>query len=247
MVTADWYSINLHGAIDTTDFQTVIDRCLAGQTIYCPQLIFAAGATQPGQVKVSPLNSALDSVSGLDVTAHYAHPLLDGTLAWDLTGSYMDQQTRTALGITYDRAGALGGSPDVYASGIPKLKATLAATYAQDAFSFTVQTRVIGSAVLSNGTQNQPGVISAFLGSNGVLTRGDIRGLVDDNGVSAVAYLDLRASWRWNEAVQFYAAMDNANDASPPIIATTSGGNLPNSGVYDVMGRTFRLGVRVSN
>jgi outer membrane receptor protein involved in Fe transport len=105
-LTADWYSINLHGAIDTTDFQTVIDRCLAGQAIYCPQLVFAGGASQPGQIKVLPLNSAVDSVSGLDVTAHYTHPLLDGSLAWDLTGTYMDQQTRTALGITYDRAGA---------------------------------------------------------------------------------------------------------------------------------------------
>jgi outer membrane receptor protein involved in Fe transport len=109
-----------------------------------------------------------------------------------------------------------------------------------------MQGRFIGSAVLSNGTQGQPGVISAFLGTNGVLTRGDIRGLVDDNGIGAVAYLDLRAAWRWTETVQFYGAMDNVGDISPPTIATTSGGNLPNAGVYDVLGRTFRIGVRFS-
>jgi len=246
-LSADWYSINLHGAIDTTDFQTVIDRCLAGQTIYCSQLVFTGGATQPSQVNVAPLNSALDSVSGLDVTAHYTHPLLEGALAWDLVGTYMDQQTRTALGITYDRAGALGGSPDTYASGIPKLKANLSATYTQDAVSFTVQGRFIGSAVLSNGTQGQPRLVSASLSSGGVLTRGDIRGLVDDNSIGAVAYLDLRASYRWTENVQFYGAMDNLADVSPPAVATTAGGNLPNSGVYDVLGRTFRIGVRVNN
>jgi len=245
-LTADWYSINLHGAIDTTDFQTVIDRCLAGQAIYCPQLVFSGGAVQPTQVNTVPLNSTQDSVSGLDVTAHYTHPLLEGSLAWDLTGTYMDQQTRTALGVTYDRAGALGGTPDAYAAGIPKLKAILAATYAQDAVSFTVQGRFIGSAVLSNGTEGQPGIISASLSPNGALTRGDIRGLVDDNGIGAVAYLDLRASYRWTDAVQFYGAMDNVADVSPPIIATTSGGNQPNPGVYDVLGRTFRIGVRVS-
>ena len=245
-LTADWYSINLHGAIDTTDFQTVIDRCLAGDAVYCPQLVFAGGAARPTQVNVFPLNSALDSVSGLDVTAHYAHPLLDGSLAWDLTGTYMDQQTRTALGITYDRAGALGASPDVYASGIPKLKANLSATYTRDAWSFTVQGRFVGSAVLSNGTQGQPRIVSASLSSTGVLTRGDILGLVDANSSDAVAYLDLRASWRWTDNVQFYGAMDNVGDVSPPIVATTSGGNLPNSGVYDVLGRTCRIGVRVS-
>jgi outer membrane receptor protein involved in Fe transport len=246
-LTADWYSINLHGAIDTTTFQTVIDRCLAWQTIYCSQLVFAGGAAQPTQVNLVPLNATADSVSGLDVTAHYTHPLLEGSLSWDLTGTYMDQQTRTALGVTYDRAGALGGTPDAYAAGIPKLKAMLAATYHQDAFSFTLQGRFVGSAVLSNGTEGQPGIISASLSSAGVLTRGDIRGLVDDNSVGAVAYLDLRASWRWTDTVQFYGAMDNAADTAPPIIATTSGGNQPNAGVYDVLGRTFRVGVRVSN
>jgi outer membrane receptor protein involved in Fe transport len=71
--------------------------------------------------------------------------------------------------------------------------------------------------------------------------------LVDDNSIGAVAYLDLRVSYRWTDAVQFYGAMDNVGDVSPPIIATTGGGNQPNSGVYDVLGRAFRIGVRVSN
>jgi outer membrane receptor protein involved in Fe transport len=245
-LSADWYSINIHGAIDTIDYQTLIDRCLAGQTIYCGQLVFTGGS-QPSQVNVFPLNSAEDSTSGLDVAANYTHPLLEGTLSWDLTGNYTDQQTRTAQGITYDRAGALGGSPDVYAAGIPKLRANLAATYQQGPLSFTVQGRLIGSAVLSNGTQGVSRLVSASLSSAGVLTRGDIQGLVDDNSIGAVTYLDLRGSWRWNDNVQFYAAMDNAGNVSPPIIATTGGGNMPNTGVYDVLGRTVRFGVRFAD
>ena len=245
-LSADWYSINIHGAIDSVDFQTLIDRCLAGQAVYCPQLVFN-GAAQPGQINVFALNSAVDSVSGLDVTANYIHPLLDGTLSWDLTGNYTDQQTRTAQGITYDRAGALGGSPDVYASGIPKLRANLSASYQQGPLSVTVQGRLIGSAVLSNGTQGVARIAPASLSPAGVLTRGDIRGLVDDNSIPAIGYVDLRGSYRWNESVQFYAAMDNVGDVAPPIIATTGGGNTPTSGVYDVLGRTIRFGVRISD
>jgi len=246
-LSADWYSINIHGAIDSVDFQTLIDRCLAGQTIYCSQLVFNNGPAQPSQVNVFPLNSAIDSVSGLDVTANYAHDLLDGTLTWDLMGNYTDQQTRTAQGITYDRAGALGGSPDVYASGIPKLRANLSATYAQGPVSFTVQGRLIGSAVLSNGTQGVARIASASLSPAGVLTRGDIRGLVDDNSIPAIGYVDLRGAYRWSENVQFYAAMDNVGDTAPPVIPTTGGGSAPNSGVYDVLGRTIRFGVRVND
>lgn len=245
VLSADWYSINIHGAIDTVDFQTIIDRCLAGQTVYCPQLVFAGGAVQPTQVNVFPLNAAVDSTSGLDVTAHYAHPLYTGALNWDLTGNYTDQQTRTARGITYDRAGALGASPDAYASGIPKLRAILAATYQEGPLSFTAQTRFIGSAVLSNGAT--AGVPAASINGAGVVTRGEIRGVVDDNSIPAIAYLDLRAAWRVTEKVQLYGALDNLMDTAPPSIPSTGAGSGTNQMVYDALGRTIRMGVRLNN
>ncbi len=34
---------------------------------------------------------------------------------------------------------------------------------------------------------------------------------------------------------------------SPPIIAATGGGNTPNAGIYDTLGRTVRIGVRFNN
>jgi iron complex outermembrane receptor protein len=246
-LSADWYSINIHGAIDTVDFQTIIDRCLAGQQIYCGHLVFAGGAAQPTQVNVFPLNSAVDSISGLDLAANYSHPLLSGSLTWDLIGNYTDQQTRTARGITYDRAGALGASPDVYASGAPKFRATLSATYQEGPLSLTVQERFIGSARLSNGTQGQPGVISASLSPAGVLTRGDIYGLVDDNGIGGVAYLDLRASYRVRDNIQLYAAIDNLANEAPPAIPSTGGNNGTNQQIYDALGRAIRIGVGFSN
>lgn len=246
-LSADWYSINIHGAIDTVDFQTIIDRCLAGQQIYCGQLVFGGGAAQPTQVNVFPLNSAVDSVSGLDMAASYVHPLMSGNLTWDLMGNYTDQQTRTARGVTYDRAGALGASPDVYASGMPKFRATLAATYQEGALSLTVQERFIGSARLSNGTQGQPGIISASLSPAGVLTRGDIYGLVDDNGIGPVGYTDLRASYQVRENIRLYAAMDNLFDEAPPAIPSTGGNNGTNQQIYDALGRAFRIGVGFTN
>jgi iron complex outermembrane receptor protein len=245
-LSADWYSISIHGAIDTTDFQTIIDRCLAGQQVYCPQLVFAGGAVQPTQVNVFPLNAALDATSGLDLAASYSHPLLDGAMTWSLNGNYTAEQTRTALGVTYDRAGALGGSPDVYASGIPKTRAILAGTYDQGPFSVTAQTRFIGPAQLTNGTQGQAAIRSASLTPAGVLTRGDIMGLVDNNDIEAVAYLDLRASYRWTENVSLYGALDNLTDTAPPPVPSTSGGNSTNPLVYDTLGRVIRFGVRVN-
>ena len=246
-LSADWYSINIHGAIDTVDFQTIIDRCLAGQQIYCPQLLFPNAAGQPTQINVFPLNSAVDSTSGLDLSAAYTHPLLDGSMTWSLNGNYTDQQTRTAQGITYDRAGALGASPDNYAAGIPKLRAILASTYAQGPWSLTAQGRFIGSARLTNGPQGQAAIKSASLSTAGALTRGDIFGLVDDNSIGAVAYLDLRASYRFAEHFQLYGAIDNLTDVAPPAIPSTGGGNGTNQMIYDAIGRAIRVGVRLQD
>jgi len=246
-LSADWYSINIHGAIDTVDFQTIINRCLAGQQIYCPQLVFAGGASQPTQVNVFPLNSDLESTSGLDLAAHYSHSLLGGTMTWELNANYTDQQTLTSQGITYDSAGALGASPDVYASGIPKLRALLSDTYKEGSWSFTVQGRFIGAARLTNGTEGVAAIPSASLSNTGVLSGGDILGLVDDNNIGAIAYLDLRISYRWNEHFLVYGAMDNVTDVAPPAIPSAEGGNGTNQMVYDALGRTIRVGVRLTD
>ncbi len=64
-LSADWYSINIHGAIFATGFQTVLNRCGAGETIYCGQIITNASGLVT-QVNVFPLNAASDSISGLD-------------------------------------------------------------------------------------------------------------------------------------------------------------------------------------
>jgi outer membrane receptor protein involved in Fe transport len=77
-----------------------------------------------------------------------------------------------------------------------------------------------------------------------VLKRGDIAGLVDDNAIPAIAYLDLRASWQVSEQLALYGAMDNVTNVGAPVIPTTSGTSFTNTQVYDGLGRSFRIGVR---
>jgi outer membrane receptor protein involved in Fe transport len=244
-LSADWYSINIHGSIFSTGYQSVLNRCGAGETIYCNQITLD-GAGHATNINVFPLNAATESVSGLDFQANYTTPFLDGNVDLMAVGNYVDQQSRSALGITYDSAGALGGSPDSYASSQPKFRATLGATYNEGPWSVTAQTRLIGSARLSNGTQGQPGVVQASLNGAGALTTGTIMGVVDNNGLPFIAYMDLRGSYSFNDHFQVYGAMDNVGDKSPPIVATTQGGSGTNALVYDALGRTVRVGVRIN-
>ena len=72
-------------------------------------------------------------------------------------------------------------------------------------------------------------------------------GLVDDNNIGAVGYMDLRASYRWSPHLQIYGAIDNVTDVAPPQIVSTSGGTGTNQMIYDALGRAIRMGVRVND
>jgi iron complex outermembrane receptor protein len=71
---------------------------------------------------------------------------------------------------------------------------------------------------------------------------------VDNNGVPAVAYADLRLSCNWSEGVNLYGAVDNVFDTPPPSIPNSLGGNSGaqnyNLQIYDGLGRQFRVGLR---
>jgi outer membrane receptor protein involved in Fe transport len=72
---------------------------------------------------------------------------------------------------------------------------------------------------------------------------------VDDNSLSEVAYLDLRGSYKWNDNVQFYLAVDNTLNTPPPSTPSTQTASsylyvAVRDDVYDSLGRMYRAGVR---
>jgi len=240
-MSLDWYSINIHGGIFTTNAQTIVNRCLQGESVYCPLLLFdpaQLGGTVPYRVNATPANAASIKTSGLDLQANYVMDLFSGNLSWMLRGNYTAELTQTAIGVTYDRAGSLGSPLSYASSGLPKTRGILAATYTQGPWSGTVQGRFFGGAVLTNGVENLPAnVVRASLSATGVLTPGVGNGnLIDNNNVNPVAYLDLRLSYRWSDNINLYGAIDNFTNVPRPEDGS--------SAAYDVLGRTYRVGLR---
>jgi outer membrane receptor protein involved in Fe transport len=241
-VSLDWYSIDIHQGIYTTSAQTEVNRCLQGQTVYCQFLSFSPtqfNGLVPYSVASIPANAADIKTSGIDMSANYAMGLFDGSLLWELRGNYTDEYTQNAIGVSYDSAGAMGPTPLAYAAtNLPKARGTLSATYTQGPWSGTVQGRFFGAAVLTNGPENLPSNITrASLSSTGVLTQGVIPGnLVGGNDIDPVAYLDLRLSYQWTPNIKLFGAVDNFTDVPRPEFGSNA--------LYDVLGRTYRLGVR---
>lgn len=233
-LSADWYSIELRKAIATVSTQVIIQQCAAGVQTYCNQITFAGtppaggnGLAPISQIATVPINANSQSVSGLDFQADYSTEFLTGALNLHAVGNYMDQQSQVAGGVSLDYAGAIGS--DSSPRGIPKFRTTLAATYVEGPWQGTVQSRIIGSAKLNNAW--------------GPLD-------VDNNSIPAVAYLDLRASYKWNDNISLYGAIDNVINTPPPIPAASSAAlnyydQSIRDDIYDAIGRSFRIGVRV--
>jgi outer membrane receptor protein involved in Fe transport len=255
----DWYSITMHNAIFSFGQNQIFDQC-ANKHVqsFCSVVFFGKGwpgnGNQPvaqeidgnGNVApaslgvysadsegafnfylIGPLNSNRETVSGLDFQVDYLHDLFDGTMSWHAVGNYTDEKTRTSLGVTTNGAGALSGDAanplSANQGALPKLRATLASTYNDGPWSLTAQARIIGSARLVN---------TWVEGVN-----------VDNNGIPAIFYGDFRGSYRWNDHIQIYGALDNAFNTPPPHIPSTGSGGT-NCAFYDCIGRAYRIGVR---
>jgi len=263
----DWYSITLHGGIFSPSSGFLFNQCaVLKNPVYCKFVFFGQGGLNADGTRQSeldgngqsptaliggltfasinpgdfngyyqgPVNANRETTSGLDFQMDYSHGLFDGTMAWHILGNYTDEKTRTTPdGITVDGAGAVSGDGALNPlSGFtaPKFHATINSTYTEGAWSVTAQARVIGSARLTNAlTQNQSNFVS-----------------IDDNGVPVVIYGDFRGSYRWNDHIQLYGAVDNAFDTPPPNIAGIGGGGF-SCIIYDCIGRSYRIGVRLDN
>ena len=262
----DWYSITLHNGIFAPSLGQIEQQCAVNKNPnFCSLLFFAKGWPGNSSTAVAaevdgngnspgisapygtfsadaegalnfylsgPVNANRETASGLDFQADYHHELFDGTMDWHVLGNYTDERTQTSLGITNDVAGAVSGDTSInplagngYAE--PKLHMTLAVTYTDGPWSLTGQTRIIGDALLTNNLPAQ------YTG-------------IDNNDVPAVYYADFRGSYRLNDHVLLYTAVDNMFNTPPPLLASVGGGGY-SCVLYDCIGRAYRIGVRLDD
>ena len=242
MIAADWYSINLHGGINSTGFQTIINRCQQNnEQVYCNALSQFNAAGQPTRIFVGPLNAAVISTSGLDFQSNYRMDLFSGNLSFNLSGGMVSQYNQDVLGVNYDQAGATGAG-SFAGNGIPKWRGNLSATYSDGPWSGTVQGRFLGAQRITNGDEGLAGkgLTLASVSATGVVTTGTVfnPNQIDNNNIRPVAYLDMRGSYRLTDNMVLYGAIDNVTNVPPPVGGAAT--------IYDFLGRSIRAGVRVS-
>jgi outer membrane receptor protein involved in Fe transport len=235
-LSVDYYRIALSDAIVQVGANETLQRCNAGEVVFCSQLVFGGAAGTNGQpllsqINVFPNNIARLTTSGIDYQLDWTVPALEGDLNFRVLGNYILQLEQQQLGSTFQLAGAIG-TDNLGGTGFPRARFTASTTWNKDDVSLTVQTRFIGAARLNNAWGPKD---------------------VDDNHIPAIAYVDLRGSWQMNKSVQLFGTVDNLLNKAPPNVAASQAQGqsafyfTPINGIiYDAIGRAYRIGARVN-
>jgi iron complex outermembrane recepter protein len=229
-MSIDYYDIKIADAISSLGAQNIVDQCFAGAASLCALITRDPNTGLIDQVNNTFLNVAEARSNGVDMEASYRRPIewFGGgeSLAVRAFATFTNELSTTNAGAPkVDRVGQTG-----LIGGAPRWQANLAVNYTRGPLSLVAQERFIG-----HGTYNS------------TYTAADI----DDNSVGSAAYTNLRLSYDiapYSTDMTLYANVTNLFNEDPPNAASWGfmGSSYTNESLFDVLGRRYSLGVRMS-
>ncbi|HXC57870.1 MAG TPA: TonB-dependent receptor, partial [Steroidobacteraceae bacterium] len=234
-VSLDYYRIKVNGYIGTPGgAQNIVNRChdFNDQDL-CPLITFGPGQSLT-EVRNVNVNLQWLRTSGLDIETAYRLPLsrfseLPGTLNFRLLASRTYELATNLYGVVTDRAGETGGT-----GGSPTWLATLNTGYSNGPFTGTLTTRYIRGGILSAAAY-EPGQPVPVQGAN----------TTNDNHIGGTVYFNLNSSWKMGGkfGTEVFVQVNNLANRAPPSAPQLQ---FPSNPVYfDLIGRSYRLGVRM--
>lgn len=257
-MSADFYDINIEGAIANFAAQTVLDNCAAelsaSATPFFCNFVTKTGVgnnTAITAVSTQLLNIASLRTRGVDLEAAYRFNLGTGSIRLRAYASYIkdlifDDGTGTraifngagviqTLGGKINRAGSVGGFTAQQQSGAtnaPHWSANGSMTYTLGRLHTTVHGRYVGSGAFDNALVG-PG--DRFYDPASPIS-------IADNRVPGRFYVNLSANYdlvdQGGRKVTIYGVINNLTNNDPPFPS------IAIAGFYDRLGRSFKAGAR---
>lgn len=244
--SVDFYSIEITDAISTLagGIQQVATLCGQGFQDLCASITRDANG-KATEIRLTPINLASTKTKGLDLEVSYR------TSAPALFGSNNGNLTLRGLAthvINYTNITGLPGTVAVEQSGvnsnavgvsIPNWRIYATQSYSTDKFSFTVIERYISPGVLANNFIECTTACPVPTANNPT---------INNNRIAGATYVDIGATFKVTPAIELYGKIDNLFDKDPPLVPYY--GVNPylvrsvNNGLYDLLGRFYRVGVR---
>ncbi|WP_334163705.1 TonB-dependent receptor domain-containing protein [Phenylobacterium sp.] len=233
----DYFNIRIDGAIGAVSAQTIVDRCFEGVSQYCAAITRSGNLIS--RVSVSPFNFAEREAEGIDFEASYRMELAGGDLTLrGVATYYMKNYNNNGIDQPTDRAG------ENTANGPPEFIWRATATWLSDPWTVQLTARGVSEGVYDNSFVECVSSCPASTIANRT---------INDNHIDGAYYLDAAVSYDLDfagmESTQVFFNVNNILNRDPEIVAygpagTAYGNPSTNQGVYDILGRVYRVGLR---
>ncbi|GAA0334472.1 TonB-dependent receptor [Sphingomonas oligophenolica] len=242
--SVDYYDINITDGLITYARDVIVNNCFAGLQSYCDAVIRNATTGAILQVNRVPFNAASQVERGIDIDASYTRPLSDIVASWPgavtlryVGAHYIKNVLNPGVGLTSDLAG------NNTSAGVPSWRHYITLAYNSPAFTGTITGRGISAGVYDN---------SFIQCTSGCPTSTAANTTINNNQIPGAFYLDLAATYRFRtkgSKIEVFGAISNLFNRDP-VPVSRGPGFLPlvatNPSLYDMLGTTFRFGIRAS-
>jgi len=238
--SADYWRVKVKDAIDSLSADDIVNRCFEGLADFCAAII--PDPANPARVLIArqPVNFSSILMRGLDFEAAYRMRLGNGNFSLrGLATRYIENTVATGVPgfIPLNSVGTLGVGTGTQ-SITPKWIYRISAAYDTEDYTLTAVARGV-----SDGRYDATGVecgTTCPVSTNQFPT-------YEDNSIGGATYVDLNATIKFDamggKNGEFFINVTNLFDADPILLPET--GLAANSTYSDLLGRSFRFGVRL--
>ncbi|RJF90617.1 TonB-dependent receptor domain-containing protein [Sphingomonas cavernae] len=236
----DYFDVKVKDAIDSLSADDIVNRCFEGLADFCAAI--TPDPANPARVLIArqPVNFSSLVIRGVDLEAAYRMPLAGGNLSLrGMATRYTDNIVTTGVPgfVPLNSVGTLGVGTGTQ-SITPKWIYRFTATYDIEDYSLTATARGVG-----DGRYDATGIecgTTCPISTNQFPT-------YEDNSIGGATYVDLNATFKFDAMgrgdAEFFVNVTNLFDADPILLPET--GLAANSTYSDLLGRAYRVGVRM--
>lgn len=217
-VSADYWDISIEDAVQSYSFQNIVNYCTNLTTVqndFCAQVTRDPTTHQIVAINGTSINVAELKARGVDFSVSYARPLAGGTVMLGVNGTRLIKKTSQLVpGDASFLVTEDGGLSN------PRLRANFNLGYQYDRFGVTVSNRYISKVKVDPMATDE---------------------YYEHPTAAARVYTDLDLTFDLNDRYGVSLGVNNLLDVEPPYSSsnTTLVGNY---GLYDTIGRYFKLG-----
>jgi outer membrane receptor protein involved in Fe transport len=246
-LAVDSFDIKVKSGISSFSAQQIVNLCFLGEAVFCNAITTDPARTQnPAQpyliIRTQPFNAASQEVRGVDIEASYRMPLdrlfsgADGAFTLrGLATHYIENRFNSGVPgtVVLNTAGVNGGQAST-----PEWIYRVSASYDTDAFGITAIGRGVSAGkYVANGIECQTNCPVSTVNAP----------TYERNRVSGAFYVDLNMTTKFNALGrgdgEFFINVTNLFDSNPILLPET--GLAANSTYSDLLGRAFRVGMRL--